>query len=252
MNSTHDEMLNSKVALVTGGARRIGAMIVRTLHQRGFRVIVHYGGSRDDARSLVAALESKRNDSARQISADLRDTNAIAVLAEAATAQWGRLDVLVNNASTFHATPLGQCNPDQWEDLLAVNLKAPWFLVQALAGELRRRSGAIVNIVDIYAQRPLADFAPYCAAKAGLESLTRSLALELAPEVRVNAVAPGAILWPEADDDDDARDAIIKRTPLARLGDPRDIADAVAYFVDGQSFVTGQILNVDGGRSVVP
>lgn len=242
----------TRVALVTGAARRVGAHLVETLHKAGFNTLVHYGGSRQAADDLVSMLNDQRDDSATSLCADLGDTRQIDELAARTIARWGRLDLLVNNASTFYPTALGETDPGQWQDLFDVNLRAPYFLAQALAPELRMRRGAIVNITDIYAERPLSGYAPYCAAKAGLLNLTRSLAIELAPEVRVNAIAPGAILWPEGDSDDAARDALLRRTPLRRTGDPSDIANTLLFLVRDGGFVTGQVINVDGGRSIVP
>ncbi len=240
------------VVLVTGAARRIGATVARRLHDDGYRVIVHHGSSREDAATLVEELNEARDDSAHALAADLRDPRAIDDLARDAVGRWGRVDALVNNASTFFPTPLGDCTWEQWDELFDVNARAPWFLVKALANELRRQRGAVVNISDIYAERPLGGYGPYCAAKAALSSLTASLARELAPSVRVNAVAPGAILWPETGGNDDARRAIVARTPLARLGEAAEIAEAVAFLLGRDGFVTGQVINVDGGRSVVP
>ena len=240
------------VVLVTGAARRIGAAIARRLHADGYRVLVHHATSRTEAQAMVDEFNGLRDDSASALAADLRARDAGPALASDAMAVWGRVDVVVNNASTFFATPLGTGKADEWDTLFDVNARAPWFLVQALAGELRRRRGAVVNIVDIYADRPLADHGPYCAAKAALVSLTASLARDLAPEARVNAVAPGAILWPGNGGDDAARGDIIARTPLARLGEPADIADTVAFLLRPGSFITGQIIRVDGGRGIVP
>ncbi len=250
MTAKDDE---TPVALVTGAARRIGATIARTLHEAGYRVLVHYGRSRGEAASLCDGLNHDRPGSALALSADLRDAAAVEQLAARARAAWGRLDLVVNNASTFHPASLAETTPAVLDEMVAVNLKAPLLLVRALASELRARRGAVVNIADIYADRPLRGHAAYCASKAALVSLTRSLAIELAPEVRVNAVAPGAILWPEGAGDDDAhRQSLVARTPLARLGDPAEIAAAVRFLAAAGGFVTGQVLNVDGGRSVVP
>ncbi len=250
MTAKDDE---TPVALVTGAARRIGATIARTLHEAGFRVLVHYGRSRGEAESLCEGLNHDRPGSALALSADLRDAAVVEQLAARARAAWGRLDLVVNNASTFHPASLAETTPAVLDEMVAVNLKAPLLLVRALAAELRARRGAVVNIADIYADRPLRGHAAYCASKAALVSLTRSLAIELAPEVRVNAVAPGAILWPEGAGDDDAhRQSLVARTPLASLGKPGDIAGAVRFLATEGAFITGQVLNVDGVRSVVP
>ncbi len=238
------------VALITGGARRIGACIADTLHRHGYRVLVHHGRSDADAAELVARLNDRRPDSAAALQCDLMSVAEIDILADRARQRWGRVDLLVNNASTFFPTPLEQLTAADFEQLVGVNLRAPLFLTRALAADLDGQRGAVINLVDIYAERPLPRHAPYCAAKAGLVSITRSLARELAPGVRVNAVAPGAILWPEADDDGEAREALLARVPLGRIGDPGDIAGAVLYLAQSE-YVTGQVLAVDGGRSVV-
>jgi pteridine reductase len=236
--------LNDKVALVTGAARRVGAAIVSRLHEAGANVAIHYRGSAKEADALAAGFNATREDS------DLLDTAAAPRLI-AGVLEWrGRLDVLVNNASTFYPTPLGEITEQQWDDLVGSNLKAPLFLSQAAAPALRDTSGAIVNIVDIHAQRPLRNHLVYGPAKAGLAMLTRSLAKDLAPEVRVNGVAPGAILWPEIDMDDATKESIIKQIPLARGGQPGDIADCVLYLARDARYVTGQIISVDGGRSI--
>jgi len=244
--------MDRKAVLVTGAARRVGAEIARTLHAAGADVIVHCHRSRAEAERLVAALERERPDSTAIVQGDLAGTAALAPIVEAAAARFGRLDGLVNNASSFHATPLASLAPQAWEDLAGSNLRAPLFLAQAAAPLLRRARGAIVNIVDIHAERPLAGFLAYSVAKSGLAGLTRALALELAPEVRVNGVSPGAILWPE---DGEAfppaeRERITVQTPLARIGTPADIAGAVKYLLLDATFVTGQVLAVDGGRSI--
>jgi pteridine reductase len=253
--------MNRKAVLVTGGARRVGAAIARAVHAAGADVVVHCHRSRADAERLVADLESRRPQSAAIVQADLLDTAALASLVEAAATRFGRLDGLVNNASSFHATPLDALGPGEWEDLVGTNLRAPLFLAQAAASHLRASRGAIVNIVDIHAERPLAGFLAYSVAKSGLAGLTRALALELAPEVRVNGVSPGAILWPEAVVEGRAgseynafppgeRERITGQTPLRRTGTPEDIAGAVKYLLFDAAFVTGQVLAVDGGRSI--
>lgn len=230
----------------------MGAAIVRALHTAGHSVVVHCHRSREEAGRLVEALEAERPGSAALVSGDLLDLDRLPALVEEAAARFGRLDGLVNNASTFHPTPLASLTPGQWEDLAGTNLRAPLFLAKAAAAHLRRAGGAIVNVVDIHADRPLAGFLAYSVAKSGLAGLTRALALELAPAVRVNGVSPGAILWP---DDGEAFDPAERRrieaqTPLARTGNPAEVAGAVKYLLFDAPFVTGQILAVDGGRSI--
>lgn len=237
-------------ALVTGGARRIGAEIVRGLHAAGWRVVLHYHRSATEAESLAAALNALRTDSVLALQADLDDPAALAALVETAARRWGRLDGLVNNASSFYPTPLGNITETDWTHLLGSNLKAPLFLAQAAAPHLRRRGGAIVNLIDVYAERPLKGYPVYSVAKAGLAALTRSLAVEFAPEVRVNGVSPGAILWPEQQDDGPQPADILAKVPLARPGTPGDITRTVRFLLEEAPYVTGQILAVDGGRSV--
>jgi pteridine reductase len=242
--------LFGKAALVTGAARRVGAEIVRTLHGSGAAVIVHYRSSEGAARELVAELNAVRSGSAVALAADLRDVARIRELARAAHAAFGRLDILVNNASTFYPTPLGEIAEASFEDLVGSNLKAPLFLAQALAAALRDSHGLIVNLADIHGLRPLRRYAVYSTAKAGLIMLTRALARELAPEVRVNAVAPGPVLWDEAAAEPELQQKILERTPLRRPGSPGDVARAVRFFAAEAPYVTGQILAVDGGRSI--
>lgn len=239
----------NKVALVTGGARRIGAAIVRALHASGMDVVIHCNASRAEADALAAELNDARADSSLVVAADLHDDKALASLAEQTLAFGNGLDLLVNNASTFYPTPVGEVTAAQWDDLLGTNMRAPFFLAQALAPALAARRGSIVNIVDIHAQRPMKRHAVYCAAKSGLAMLTRSLARELGPEVRVNGVAPGAILWPEQDMDAAMQQDIIDATALKRAGSTADIAEAVVYLANA-GYVTGQVLAVDGGRSI--
>ncbi len=241
--------LTGRVALVTGAAHRIGAAIARTLHAAGMNVVLHYRSSREAAERLRESLEARRAGSVRLAAADLTRFEALAPLVEEAAAAWGRLDVLVNNASTFYPTPFGTVTEAQWEELLATNLKAPFFLTQAAAPHLRETGGCVVNLVDIHAERPLPGYPVYSIAKAGLAMLTRALARELGPEVRVNGVAPGAILWPEGMDAETKR-RIIERTALKRRGDPLDVARAVLFLVREADYVTGQVLAVDGGRSL--
>jgi pteridine reductase len=238
--------------LVTGAGRRIGAAITRALHAAGMRVVLHCHRSRAEAEFLAASLEASRPGSAVVIQADLLDVAALGPLVERAAGAFGRLDALVNNASTFHASPLGAITAATWDDLVGTNLRAPLFLAQAAAPHLRAARGAIVNIVDIHADRPLPGYPVYSIAKAGLAGLTRALAIEMAPEVRVNGVAPGAILWPEQGTDfpPAERGRIEGQTPLARTGNPAEVAGAVKYLLLDAPFVTGQVLAVDGGRSL--
>lgn len=242
--------LAGRTALVTGGARRVGAVIVRTLHAAGANVLIHCRASIEQARSLAEDLERARRGTSAVVQADLLDVTGLPRLVEAAQERFGALHLLVNNASSFYPTPLGSITPGQWDDLVGTNLRAPLFLAQAAAPLLARGGGSVVNIVDIHGQRPLREHLVYSAAKAGLIMLTRALARELAPAVRVNAIAPGAILWPEGSMDEARKRRILERTPLQRSGDPADIAQAVLFFVAQAPFVTGQILAVDGGRSI--
>ncbi len=239
------------VVLVTGGARRLGAAIVRHLHARGLSVVVHYRSSVDEARRLKAELEALRPGTVALASADILAPDAPRILVEAALEHFGRLDMLVNNASTFYETPLDTASYAQWDDLMGTNLRTPFFLCQAAAPHLVAHAGAIVNLIDVHAQRPLKDFPIYSVAKAGLAMLTQSLARELAPHVRVNGVAPGAILWPEAGADEAERTRVLARIPLHRTGAPEDIARAVTFLLLDAPYVTGQILAVDGGRSTM-
>jgi pteridine reductase len=242
--------LHGRAALVTGAARRVGAEIVRHLHAAGANVVIHCHRSRTEAAALAASLESERAHSTLVTTCDLLDTAALPGLVEATVARFGSLDLLVNNASTFYPTPFGSITPAQWTDLSGTNLQAPLFLAQAAAPALRRARGLIVNIVDIHGQRPLRNYLVYSAAKAGLIMLTRALARELAPEVRVNAVAPGPVLWPESGLDTQQMNDIVERTLLKRAGEPADVARAVRFFAAEAPYVTGQVLAVDGGRSV--
>lgn len=243
---------DAPVALLTGAARRIGATTARTLHAAGYRVAIHYRNSRQDAETLCDELNTRRPESAVALQADLGQVKEIEQLAQNALKQWGRIDALINNASSFYPTPVGKANEDQWNDLMGSNLKAPFFLAQALATPLRKTRGAIISIADIHADRPLKNHPIYCAAKAGNVMLTKSLAREFAPKVRVNGIAPGAILWPEqeAELDDDGKATILDRVPLNRPGDPQDIADTILFLLTRAPYITGQIIAVDGGRSV--
>lgn len=238
------------VALITGAARRIGAQIAEQLHRADIRVILHHRRSSDDADALAKQLNSRRPDSACALSADLSDLQAIKELAQAARNRWGRIDILVNNAAVFYPTELKSLGEAQWEQLINVNMRAPLFLSLELADALTEQRGCIINITDIHAIRPLKRHTVYSASKAGLAMITRSLAKELAPEVRCNAVAPGAVLWPQNDYDDERRLDILNRTMLKQAGHPSDIASAVLFLVRDANYITGQTLIVDGGRSL--
>ncbi len=242
--------LSDKTVLITGAARRIGAVIAAALHARGARLAVHYRSSKADAEALVARLNAARPDSARAFQADLADPASFDALPAAVVRAFGRLDVLINNASAFYPTPVGAITLDQFDDLVGSNLRAPLFLAQAAAPELGKRDGLILNIADIHALRPLGRHTVYCAAKAALVMLTRSLARELGPAIRVNAIAPGPVLWPENGVDEDLRRRIVARTALKRTGTPDDVAKAALFFVFDAPFVTGEVLAVDGGRLV--
>jgi pteridine reductase len=242
--------LIGKTVLVTGAARRVGRSIARELHAVGANVVVHFRSAGEDARALVDELNAVRPGTAACQQADLLDVDALSRLVMASVERFGGLDGLINNASSFFPTPLGTIDSAAWDDLVGSNLKAPLFLTQAAAPYLREALGSVVNITDIHAERPLAGYPVYCAAKAGLLGLTRALAIELAPEVRVNAVAPGPILWPEDGAfDSGTRDRIVSHTLLKRSGAPQDIARAVRYLLQDASYVTGQVINVDGGRT---
>ena len=247
---TASPSLTGKVALVTGAARRIGAAICRCLHQNGADVVVHYRGSAAEADALCNDLNALRADSAQSAQADLAATGTLPALIETVTTWHGRLDILINNASSFYPTPLGEVTEVIWDDLVGSNLKAPLFLSQAALVELKKSHGVIINIVDIHSQRPLRNHAVYGSSKAGLAMLTRSLAKDLAPEIRVNGVSPGAIIWPEAGLTDQTKATILRQIPLGRAGDAEDVAGCVLYLARDASYVTGQIIAVDGGRSI--
>lgn len=241
--------LAGKTALVTGAARRIGAALAQRLHQEGMNLVLHYRSSEQEAQALCKKLNAVRPDSAMLAQADLANTRGLDSLIKTAL-QWGSLDLLVNNASLFYATPMGQVNEAHWHELMDTNLKAPLFLSQAAAPHLKKSAGAIINMLDIHARRPLRGHSVYSTSKAGLAMLTRSLARELAPEVRVNGVAPGPILWPEQGLDETARQSILDSTALKRAGSPEDVAGLIVYLVSEADYVTGQIIAVDGGRSI--
>lgn len=244
--------MSTRVALVTGSAKRIGAEVARQLHAQHFNLVLHYQHSAQEAQSLVQELNALRADSAVAIAADLNNSQQRIALAQLASAQWQRLDLLVNNASSFYPTPLASATEQDWDDLIGSNLKAPYFLAQALAPTLSDAQGCIINIADIYAEKPLRNHSIYCIAKAGNIMLTKSLAQELSPNVRVNGIAPGAILWPEQEGklSDDEKEKMLAKIPLQQRGQAQDIAKAILFFANSAPYVTGQILAVDGGRSL--
>jgi pteridine reductase len=245
-----DGSLTGKTVLITGGARRVGATIARHLHAAGANLVIHYRKSTSEAASLADELNAARAKSTLIFQADLLDLGKLPALVEFAVRSFGALDILVNNASTFYPTKIGEITPTAWDDLMGTNLKVPLFLSQAAAPALKKSSGLIINIVDIHALRPLRNYTVYCTAKAGLHMLTRSLAKELGPEIRVNGISPGPIMWPEHGGDEAAREKIIQRTILQRMGSPEDIARTALFFAASAPYITGQILAVDGGRSV--
>ena len=244
-------MAVTKTILITGGAKRIGRQMALNLHEAGHNIVVHYRSSAGAANHLVVEMNSRRTNSALCLQADLLDINAIPSLVAEVIEAFGRLDVLINNASTFYPTPIELLEEEFWNDLLGSNLKAPAFLVKACAAHFRESQGSIINILDIHARKPMAKHPIYSAAKAGLEMLTKALARDLAPEVRVNGVSPGAILWPENDSGMEDQQGVLDKIPLQRMGEPEDIASLVRFLVDGAPYITGQVIAVDGGRSVV-
>jgi pteridine reductase len=246
MKPRHDQ----PVALITGAGRRVGATIARTLHAAGYDLALHYRRSADDTRALAEELERQRTCSTLLLQAELADTDALPGVIGQLLSHYGRLDALVNNASAFYPTPLGTATPQQWNELFSSNAQAPFFLSQAAIPALREARGGIVNLLDIYAERPLADHPLYCMAKAALSAMTRSLALDLGPDIRVNGVAPGAVMWPSEGKGYDDQQAMIKRTPLQRAGTPDDVANTVLWLLRDAPFVTGQIIRVDGGRTL--
>lgn len=243
-------MSNPKVTMITGAARRIGAELVRHLHQSGINIVLHYRSSEKDATALADKLNAQRPDSVKLLQGDLKEYAKVPNLIKQAVSLFGNIDVLINNASSFYPTDLNEVNEEIWEDLVGVNLKAPLFLTQAIAPHLKKSKGCIINIVDIHADRPLKDYPVYCIAKAGLVMLTKSMARELAPEVRVNGIAPGAIMWPEVQHYEGMHQEIISRTALKREGSPKDLTDTALFLINQANYITGQIIAVDGGRTL--
>jgi len=242
------KLSHPKTVLITGAAARIGAEIARTLHNAGMNIVIHYRSSSQSAEALAEQLNALRTNSARTMQADLLQTQALNELAEKASSIWGGLDVLVNNASSFYPTPVGEITEKHWDDLIGSNLKAPIFLSQAVTPYLKESRGCIINIVDIHGFRPMKEHPVYCAAKAGLAMITQSLAKELGPDIRVNGVAPGAIIWPSTELDPQVQESILERTALKRQGCPQDIAKTVKFLVMDGDYITGQVIPVDGGR----
>lgn len=251
---TIDEMLKSdltdKVVLITGGAQRVGAMTARLLHAAGANILLHYRHSRQQALDLQTELHEIRKNSVVLVQADLLETEKLKGLVDKSLEQWGRLDILVNNASSFYPTPLGSVTEKHWDDLIGSNMKAPFFLSQLAAPYLEKQQGCIINIVDIHAQRPMEGHSVYNMAKAGLAMLVKTLAFELGPNIRVNGVAPGAIMWPSTNMDEVTKQRIVSRTYLKRKGSAQDIAKTVLFLVSNAGYITGQIIAVDGGRSL--
>jgi pteridine reductase len=252
-NSIEDMLkadLNGKVVMITGGAQRVGAMTARLLHAAGANIMLHYRNSRKPALALQQELNEKRKNSVVLIQADLLKIDGIAPMINKCIEQWGRLDVLINNASSFYATPMGTATENDWDDLVGSNMKAPFFLSQAAAPHLEKHNGCIINIVDIHAERPMQAHSIYNMAKAGLAMLVKTLAYELGPKIRVNGVAPGAIMWPAQEMDEITKQRIVSRTYLKRKGSAEDIARTVLFLASQADYITGQIIAVDGGRSL--
>jgi len=243
-------MGNPKTVMITGAARRLGAEQVKHLHHSGMNIILHYRNSEKEATSLADSLNTIRSNSVKLLQGDLKNYARIPDLIKQAVSLFNGIDVLINNASSFYPTHLNEINDDIWEDLIGVNLKAPMFLIQAIAPHLNSTKGCIINIVDIHADRPLKDYPVYCIAKAGLAMLTKSMARELAPNIRVNGISPGAIIWPEIEHYESMHQEIISRTALKREGEPKNIADTAIFLIQHANYITGQIIAVDGGRTL--
>jgi len=248
--SNSEKKSEQPVVLITGGAKRIGKHIALLLHKHGYRIMVHYRSSANAAHQLVDELNSKHDNTADAVAADLIDVDSIPEVVSKTIEKFGRLDALINNASTFYPTPIELIEQDFWNDLVGSNFRAPAFLVKSAAPHLRETNGSIINIVDIYATRPLNNHPIYCSAKAGLQMLTKSLARDLAPYIRVNGVAPGAIIWPEDGNSEVSQSELVDTIPLGRMGDPMDVAKTIRFLIEEGTYITGQIIAVDGGRSV--
>jgi pteridine reductase len=241
---------NEPVVLITGAAKRIGASIARALHARGYRIIIHYCHSQESAESLIAELNQQRPQSAHAIQGDLSDATQAQAIGQQALAIFDRVDVLINNASSFYSTPLQNSTEQDWDQLLGSNLKGPFFLTQKIAPALKAQQGCIINLVDIHAEKPLKDHPMYCIAKAGVAMMTKALAKELAPEVRVNGISPGAILWPEPEPTTEAKNNLLSKVPLQKIGECNDIVQTVIFLIEQAPYISGQIIAVDGGRSL--
>lgn len=240
----------NKWVLITGGAKRIGARIARTLHAEEMNLVIHFNTSSDDANELCSELNSIRNDSAIAIGANLTNQDEVESLINKVIERTGQLDVLINNASTFYPTPIEDITLDDWDNLVGTNLKAPLFLCKYAAPHIKKSKGSIINMVDIHASKPLKNHPIYGPAKSGLVMLTRSLAKDLAPEVRVNGIAPGMILWPENEPPEEIKQKVVNQIPLKRTGEPNDIAKTVLFLIADADYITGQIIAVDGGRGI--
>ncbi|MCI0401733.1 MAG: pteridine reductase [Gammaproteobacteria bacterium] len=245
------EPLETRTALITGGARRIGAEIARGLHKAGINVVIHYRSSIDEAIALQQELNTARNESAHLLQADLLVLDTLQGLCEKAHGVWGRLDILINNASAFYPTPVADATESDWNEIVGINLKVPFFLAQCATPYLREVRGTIINIVDIHAERPLKDYVLYSTAKAGLIMLTKALAKELAPDVRVNGISPGAFLWPDSMSKA-AKQQILSRTLLKRKGQPSELVGAVLFLIRDADYMTGQVITIDGGQMLAP
>lgn len=243
---------SEKCILITGGAKRIGAAIVRLLHSQGMNIIIHYNNSSKEAIDLQNELNDIRENSIGLCSGNLANHDDCELIFNEALKIFGRIDALINNASNFFPTPIESATESQWDEIMAINLKAPFFLSKLCASQIKLHKGDIINLIDIYADRPLHNHPIYIAAKAGLAALTKSLAQDLGPEIRVNGIAPGAILWPESGGTEEDKKNILSKTPIKKLGSPEDIASTALFFLRDAPFITGQIISVDGGRSVVP
>lgn len=239
---------HQKVVLITGAAKRVGATVAKKLHDQGMRIAIHYRHSADEAQTLSRQLNDQRPNSSIALQSDLSDIKNLNQLVETVIETWGQLDVLVNNASNFYPTPIGEATQQHWDDLFASNAKAPFFLSQAAAPYLKKQQGCIINMVDIQARQPLKSHTIYCMAKSALLMMTKSLAKELGPEVRVNAIAPGVVLWAAHEDDEVLQNKILARTALKRAGTPEDIATTMLFLIEHANYITGQMIAVDGGR----